>query len=55
MPGFKGFVQHWIVLCINEQARVDLPDTVLEKVYHLNAERILGDFKELGGRSGGRR
>lgn len=32
---------------------LDLPDGVLEKVYHLNAERIFSQFKGLAGKSGG--
>ena len=32
---------------------LDLPDEVLEKVYHQNAERILSQFKGLAGKTGG--
>jgi predicted TIM-barrel fold metal-dependent hydrolase len=32
---------------------MELPDEVLEKVYHLNAERILGQFKSAGAAGGG--
>jgi len=32
---------------------LDLPDPVLEKVYHLNAERIFSQFKGLAGKTGG--
>lgn len=31
---------------------VGLPDSILEKVYHLNAERIFGQFKGLSARTG---
>ncbi len=34
---------------------LDLPDEILEKVYHRNAERILDQFKGLGARQGGGR
>lgn len=34
---------------------LDLPDEVLEKVYHLNAERIFSQFKGLAARQGGGR
>jgi hypothetical protein len=32
---------------------MELPDHVLEKVYHLNAERIFSQFKRAGAAGGG--
>ncbi len=34
---------------------LDLPDKVLEEVYHLNAEKVLSQFKELGPKRAGAR
>jgi hypothetical protein len=31
---------------------LELPDNVLEHIYHLNAERVLGEFKGQSGMAG---
>ena len=38
-------------VCFDLPYGVDLPDPVLEKIYHLNAERVFQQFK--GGVKGG--